>query len=155
MASTPNTFYCYATPAGPLTIAASAHGLTCINFGDVSMNGVCRPTALTNAAATQFQEYLAGKRTLFDVALDMQGSPFQEAVWVEVSFIPYGETRTAAQIAQALGKPGSHRAVGTAINQNKLAPFIPTHRVLAKNATGAHAKIFRAFQALEQRARMS
>ena len=50
-----------------------------------------------------------------------------------------------------MGKPGNHRSVGTALKQNKLAPIIPSHRVLAVSATGKQAKLFRAFQALEQR----
>ena len=65
--------------------------------------------------------------------------------------MPYGQTRTAADIAVAMGKPGSHRSVGTAIKQNPIAPIIPTHRVLAASATGKQAKILRALQALEQR----
>ena len=110
-------------------------------------------SAFTNEAATQLQEYLAGKRREFTVALDLQGSAFQKAVWTELCAIPYGQTRTAADIAEALGKPGAHRSVGTAIRQNKLAPFVPSHRALAPNATGKQANIYRAFQALESKAR--
>ena len=59
---------------------------------------------------------------------------------------------TSADLAEAIGKPGSHRSIGTAIRQVKLAPFVPAHRVLAANATGKRARIFRAFQAIEARA---
>ena len=56
-----------------------------------------------------------------------------------------------SDIAVALGKPGAHRSVGTALKPNRLAPFVPTHRILAPNATGQQAKVFRALVALEKR----
>ena len=51
--------------------------------------------------------------------------------------------------AEALGKPGSHRSVGTALRQCPVAPLIPIHRALAAKASGAEAKLFRAFCNLE------
>ncbi len=153
MAQPQSTYFTYATVHGPLTIRATKRGVTEIVFDQVKLEGMCVATELTNAAATQIQEYLAGKRRTFDIPIDAQGSAFQQAVWTEVCAVPYGETRTAADIAKALGKPGSHRSVGTAIKQNALAPLIPTHRVLAASATGKQARLLRAFQALEQRGR--
>ena len=151
MAQPHATYFAYATPHGPVTIRATRHGIAEVVFGQVELDGTCCATALTNEAATQLQEYLAGKRREFSVAIDMKGSRFQREVWTELREIPYGSTRTAADIATALGKPGSHRSIGTAIRQNKLAPFVPSHRALAPNATGKQASIFRAFQALEAR----
>lgn len=145
------THFTYQTPHGPVTIAATAHGVTAVEFSAAELAGERRATELTNRAATQIQEYLAGKRRTFDIALDLQGSPFQKAVWTETCSIPYGQTRSAADLAEALGKPGSHRSVGTAVRQCKLAPFVPSHRVPVANATGKRARIFRAFQALEAR----
>lgn len=145
------THFTYQTPHGPATFSATDKGICHVEFASASLDGAKRATELTNKAATQLQEYLAGKRRVFDVPLDMQGSAFQKMVWTEVCAIPYGETRTAADIAEALGKPGSHRSVGTAIRQCTLAPFVPVHRIPVANATGKRAKIFRAFQALEQR----
>ena len=151
MAALASTYFTYATQHGPVTIRATRHGVAEIAFGQVDLEGAHCATATTNDAATQLQEYLAGKRREFSVAVDLQGSPFQRAVWTELCAIPYGQTRTAADIAEALGKPGSHRSVGTAIRQNKLAPFVPSHRALAPNATGKQANIYRAFQSLEAR----
>lgn len=148
-----NTYYHYTSPHGALTIGASSRGITRIAFSQEQFEGHFAPTDITNRAASQLQEYLAGKRAAFDVPLDLQGSSFQKAVWSEVAAIPYGETRTPAEIATSMGKPGSHRSVGTAIRQNKLTPFIPTHRVVIPSATGRQAKIFRAFQALERKSR--
>lgn len=147
-----STYFTYATVHGPITIRATKCGVCEIVFDQAKLEGSCAASDMTNAAATQIQEYLAGKRQSFDVPIDAKGSAFQKAVWAEVCAVPYGETRSAADIADALGKPGSHRSVGTAIKQNALAPIIPTHRVLAASATGKQAKIMRALQALEQRA---
>lgn len=151
MASSQSTYCTYATPHGPITLRATRHGVAEIVFGKQNLEGTCAASAVTNEAATQLQEYLAGKRTAFTVPLDLQGSSFQKAVWTELCSIPYGQTRTAADIAQALGKPGSHRSVGTAIRQNKLAPFVPSHRVPTPNATGKQSSILRGFLALEAR----
>lgn len=146
-----STYFTYATVHGPITIRATRRGVAEIIFEQVKLDCPRVATDVTNAAATQIQEYLAGKRRTFDVPIDAAGSAFQQAVWTEVCAVPYGETRTAADIAAAMGKPGSHRSVGTAIRQNALAPIVPTHRVLAASTTGKQAKLLRAFQALEAR----
>ena len=103
-----------------------------------------RPADITNRAATQIQEYLAGKRTAFDVPIAPEGSAFQKEVWAQVCELPYGATCTAAQLAERIGKAGSHRAVGTAISRNPIPMIIPTHRVDLPNATGKVARIYRA-----------
>jgi len=64
------------------------------------------------------------------IPLDVQGTAFQEAVWQELQRIPAGETRTYAQIAAAIGKPGAVRAAGTANGANNVAVLIPCHRVI-------------------------
>ena len=151
MASNEDTYFTYPTPHGPVTLRATRHGIAEVAFEQREFLGRHAATAVTNQAANELQEYLAGKRRHFDVPLDLQGSAFQKAVWTEVAAIEYGTTATAADIATALGKPGSHRSVGTAIRACHLAPFIPTHRIAAANATGKTAKIMRAFVALEQR----
>ncbi|MBQ9000972.1 MAG: methylated-DNA--[Eggerthellaceae bacterium] len=153
MADNVDTCFTYATPHGPVTLRATRRGLVEVAFSAAPRDAQLSANATTNQAANELQEYLAGKRTSFDVPLDPQGSAFQHTVWECVCEIPYGETRTAADVAAAIGKPGSHRSVGTAIKLCRLAPFIPAHRVMAANATGQQAKIFRAFVALEGRAR--
>jgi AraC family transcriptional regulator of adaptative response/methylated-DNA-[protein]-cysteine methyltransferase len=65
-----------------------------------------------------------------DLPLDVRGTAFQEAVWRELSRIPPGETRTYAQIAAAVGKPGAVRAAGSANGANNVAVLIPCHRVI-------------------------
>ena len=146
-----STYFTYATVHGPITIRATKRGVCEIVFNQAKLEGTYAASDVTNTAATQIQEYLAGKRRDFDIPIDAAGSSFQQAVWAQVCEVPYGQTRTAADIAADMGKPGSHRSVGTAIKQCKVAPLIPTHRVLAPSATGKQAKIMRALQAIEQR----
>ena len=152
MTSNEDTFFTYVTPHGPLTLCASKRGICEVAFSAESLSGKRAATAITNKTATEIQEYLAGKRREFDVPLDLRGSAFQKAVWTEICAIGYGQTCTAAEIAAAIGKPGSHRSVGTAIRACKLTPLVPAHRVATTNAPGATAKIYRALVALEQHA---
>lgn len=124
-------YFVYTMPLGRLTIVASENGLTQILFGPQVIEGVAkRPSALTNTAATQLQEYFAGKRHVFDLPLDPKGTEFQLKVWEELKKIPYGEVRTYAQIAEAVGSPKGFRAVGLANNKNPLPIVVPCHRVI-------------------------
>jgi len=79
--------------------------------------------------------YFAGTLTEFTVPLSYPGSKFQEQVWAELLRIPYGQTRSYQEIADALGIPTATRAVGTANGQNRIAIVIPCHRVV--NTGGA------------------
>jgi AraC family transcriptional regulator of adaptative response/methylated-DNA-[protein]-cysteine methyltransferase len=84
-----------------------------------------------------------------DLPLDVRGTAFQEAVWRELSRIPPGETRTYAQIAAAVGKPGAVRAAGSANGANAVAVLIPCHRVIRTDGTmGGYA------YGLERKARL-
>ena len=147
-----STYFTYSTVHGPITICANTRGVTHVSFEAEPLEGTCQATELTNRAATQIQEYLAGKRMSFDIPLDPAGSAFQKEVWTEVSSLPYGTSCTAADVASAMGKAGAHRSIGTAIRRNPLPILIPTHRVDLPNATGKTAKIFRALRAMEQKA---
>ena len=149
MAQLACNYFTYPTAHGPISICASSHGICEVSFSDKPLSGAHRASDLTNAAATQLQEYLAGKRKAFDVPVDMHGSAFQRDVWSVVCEIPYGEVRTAADVAEAIGKPGSHRSVGTAIRRNPIPILIPTHRVDLPNSTGKTAKIYSALRSLE------
>lgn len=84
----------------------------------------------TNPARKQLEEYFAGKRRRFDLPLVLGGTAFQREVWRELMRIPYGETRSYGQIAEALGRPGAARAVGRAVGANRLLVVIPCHRVI-------------------------
>ncbi len=94
--------------------------------------------ALNRTAAGQIVEYLDGRRTKFDLDLDVQGTPFQKKVLRQVAKIPYGKTRTYGQIAQLIGQPTASRAVGGANGSNRLPLVIPCHRVVATNGLGGY-----------------
>jgi O-6-methylguanine DNA methyltransferase len=87
--------------------------------------------ALAAEAARQLDEYFSGRRRQFDLPLDLEGTEFQQRVWRSVSAIPYGQTRSYAQIAATIGSPKAVRAVGAANGANPVAIIVPCHRVIA------------------------
>ena len=129
-----STFYSYPTPLGHLTIASDGASITGLAFGERDYPGSRRPTGLTNRAANEAQEYLAGKRRDFDLPLAPAGTDFQKRVWRALLDIPYGQTRSYSEVAAAIGKPAACRAIGGANNKNPIPLFIPCHRVI--NADG-------------------
>ena len=147
-------FYPYLTPHGPLTIRADGDAITDVALGDVPFDGAKGPSEAAGRAATQIQEYLAGKRRSFDLELAPRGSAFQKEVWRAVARIPFGQTRTCAQIADALGNTGGFRAVGAAVRKNPLAILIPAHRVVDANGkplgTGKSAELKGALLRMER-----
>ena len=86
---------------------------------------------LIETAVLQLNEYFTRERRRFEVPLDLRGTPFQEKVWRALLDIPYGETRTYAQIAAGIGSPSAVRAVGAANGANPVAIIVPCHRVVA------------------------
>ena len=84
-------------------------------------------------AMDQLRLYLSGEHIQFSCPLDLHGTPFQLAVWQELYRIPYGETRTYAEIARAIGRPTAIRAVGAANGANPVAIIVPCHRVIGSN----------------------
>ena len=127
------TYYCYFTPAGPVTIAANGFAITRVVLGRAQLTGDFEPSKLTNLAATQIQQYLAGKRTRFSLPLAASGTAFQRQVWKALSEVPYAQTATAADIAERIGHAGAHRAVGGAVRANPFAIVVPCHRLVRAN----------------------
>ncbi len=127
------TYYPYRTPLGRLTVASDGRAVTAIAFGERDFPGERRATELTNRAANQLQEYLAGKRRSFDLPLAPAGTDFQKKVWNALMDIPYGETRSYSEVASAIGSPKACRAVGGANNRNPLPIVVPCHRVVGSN----------------------
>lgn len=94
-----------------------------------------RETQLLQIAATQIDEYFDGKRRSFDLPLLPSGTEFQKKVWNALLEIPFGETRSYQEIAEAAGNPKACRAVGNANNKNPISILIPCHRVIGKNGS--------------------
>jgi methylated-DNA-[protein]-cysteine S-methyltransferase len=84
-------------------------------------------------AAKELRSYFAGILRVFRVPLDMRGTDFQLSVWNYLLRIPYGETRSYAQVAEAVGRPAAVRAVGAANGSNPVAIIVPCHRVIGSN----------------------
>lgn len=82
---------------------------------------------------SQLGAYFQGKRRSFDLELDLRGTAFQRGVWATVAAVPYGQTRTYADIARTVGKPAAVRAVGAANGANPMPIVIPCHRVIGSS----------------------
>lgn len=89
----------------------------------------------TRPYVRELEEYFAGERRDFNFPLDLRGTEFQLKCWRALLEIPYGETRTYADIARAVGQPRGFRAVGLANNRNPIAIVVPCHRVIASDGT--------------------
>lgn len=90
-------------------------------------------SALLNEACRQLDEYFRGRRRAFDLPIGGAGTAFQQRVWEQLRRIPYGETRSYADIAAAIGNPRAVRAVGQANNKNPILILTPCHRVIYKS----------------------
>ncbi|GAM00363.1 methylated-DNA--[protein]-cysteine S-methyltransferase [Sphingomonas parapaucimobilis] len=131
-----------ASPVGELTLVASGHGLRAVLWADERVGRVTLPERRNDPAhdvlaetVRQLSEYFAGKRRVFDLPLEPVGTDFQRAVWTGLNAIPYGETRSYAALATAIGRPGASRAVGAANGRNPLSIVVPCHRVIGANGT--------------------
>lgn len=127
------------SPLGPLSIALSERAVHRLGFG--ACPEVAIPPSLRRLferAATQLAEYLAGERGGFDLPLDPAppGTPFQDAVWRALREIPYGQVLSYSDLASRAGHPRAVRAAGAACGANRIAIFIPCHRVVAKGGLG-------------------
>jgi methylated-DNA-[protein]-cysteine S-methyltransferase len=129
-----------ASPVGTLTLVASDAGLVAILWEDDRPDRV-RLGALSDApdhpllvhAERELGDYFAGRLTRFTVPLDMRGTDFQTSVWRALLTIPFGETRSYAEIATQIGRPTATRAVGAANGRNPISIIAPCHRVIGTN----------------------
>ena len=87
-------------------------------------------SGITDEAFVQLSEYLDGKREVFDLDLEPDGTDFQKDVWNALMRIPYGKTVSYSDVAIASGHPGAVRAVGNAVGRNPIPVIIPCHRVI-------------------------
>ena len=134
------------TSFGTFLLAASDQGLCRLHLPgeadwsgwfDRHFGGPASPgwNAALRRATSQLEQFLAGERRDFDLELDLRGTPFQIGVWNQLRSIPFGETRSYAQVAAGIGRPGSSRAVGTATGRNPIPVVVPCHRVIGSNGS--------------------
>lgn len=143
------------SPVGVLTLVARGSRLAAVLWESERENRVRLGSLVEDErhpmllkTEQQLNEYFAGTRTRFDLELDFQGTEFQQRVWQALLAIPFGETRSYTQIAQAVGSPKSVRAVGAANGRNPISIIAPCHRVIGASgaltgfAGGLEAKTF-------------
>lgn len=129
-----------ATSLGPMLVAASAKGVCRLSFGeDPAVLAQRFPHARRVQGGADFGALLAqiiaaaeapGETEFAHIPLDVSGTPFQQAIWQALRRIPKGETRTYAQLAADVGRPGAVRAAGSANGANHVSLLIPCHRVI-------------------------
>lgn len=130
------------SPWGPMTLAANDTALVWVGFDgqkhseDTHAWRLSAAHPLLRQTSMQLQQYFAGERQQFDIALDLGcGTAFQQRVWHSLLTIAHGQTTTYGAISQQLGQPGAVRAVGGAIGRNPISIVVPCHRVVgAKGA---------------------
>jgi methylated-DNA-[protein]-cysteine S-methyltransferase len=130
------------SPVGALKLVASDEGLAAIlwknddpkrvRLGELTQNGE-HPILLQ--AERQLREYFVGKRNSFTVKLAMAGTAFQKKVWEALLTIPFGETRSYADLARQIGNPKACRAVGAANGKNPVSILAPCHRAIGSDGS--------------------
>jgi methylated-DNA-[protein]-cysteine S-methyltransferase len=134
------------SPLGEVWVAVSARGVVRISFG-IDEVRFCHEVAFSGyepefdpagagQATGQLGEFFAGRRTSFDLQVDLDALPeFRRQVLRAVADVPYGEVRSYGEIAEAVGRPRAARAVGTAVAANPVSFLIPCHRIIRSNGT--------------------
>jgi methylated-DNA-[protein]-cysteine S-methyltransferase len=125
------------SPVGRIKLVASDKGLAAILWEDDDPDRVRIQNMTENdshpvliEAEKQLKEYFGGRRRVFSMDLDFNGTDFQKKVWKTLLEIPWGETRTYSQIAEQIGNPKAVRAVGAANGKNPISIIAPCHRVI-------------------------
>ena len=136
-----------ATSLGRLMVAATARGVCAITLGDNdaalenALNSEYPQSTRTRVRGTRGDEqlrawvatvsaYIEGREREIAVPLDVAGTPFQQRVWRALQQIPYGQTRSYAQVAESIAAPSAARAVASACARNRVSLVIPCHRVV-------------------------
>jgi len=136
------------TPIGVLHIVATPKGVAQLDFVSAkrgrakgarkeATRGAKQARAHIAKAIRQIREYFSGRRTEFDLPLDLHGTPNQQMVWQGLLEIPFGETLSYGELAGRIGSPGAARAVGTACGRNPVPVIVPCHRVIGSTG-GLH-----------------
>lgn len=128
------------TPLGWLALAATREGVTFVALADsaddasaaLAAAGQAREPVASRAALDAVADALAAGRPVPDLACAVAGTDFQWTVWRALRAIPPGETRSYAELAEAIGRPGAHRAVARACAGNPVALIVPCHRAVRR-----------------------
>lgn len=127
-------YYTYDTILGSVTFVEENGALVVITTSPYQpKEEIYQETPVIKEAFRQLSEYFSGNRKTFNLPLLLKGTDFQKQVWQALLKIPFGETRSYKQIAEAIGNPKAVRAVGMANNKNPLLIVVPCHRVIGGN----------------------
>jgi methylated-DNA-[protein]-cysteine S-methyltransferase len=124
------------SPLGPLLLTGDGEGLTGLytdQHGRLPTDLGHRADEEFAQARTQLEEYFAGRRTDFDLPINVAGTAFQQAVWQALRRIRYGTTMSYREVAEEIGNPKAVRAVGSANSRNPLSIIVPCHRVVGSD----------------------
>jgi methylated-DNA-[protein]-cysteine S-methyltransferase len=127
----------FTSPFGALTLIGSPAGLARLHFPGQAPaldEGLRDPEPFGDAVA-QLDEYFAGRRQRFELALDLVGTPFQRSIWERLTAIPCGETRAYGELARAIGRPDRARAVGAAVGRTPVPIIVPCHRAVGADGS--------------------
>lgn len=124
------------TPLGFLRLETTQYGIARVRFCSDAWDAGY-PTPAINQAIRQLGRYFGNGAEIFDVPLDLQGTPFQQRVWDALRRIAPGTVRTYADLARELGS--SPRAVGGACRSNPCLILVPCHRVVAQRGLGGYS----------------
>lgn len=133
---TMNLDYCHhSSPIGELLLVGNQAGLCHIGFPKSDRRWSIRDEWQLDAnrfknARAQLDDYFAGTRRTFDLALQMIGTDFQKQVWQALQQVHYGDSLSYGEIASRIGRPKASRAVGAANGANPLPIVIPCHRII-------------------------
>ena len=129
-------FFLFDSPIGYMALAAEDEKLVRVYLPNAPTPRLMpRETPLLARTRDQILEYLNGQRQTFDLPVLLLGSDFQQKVWKELLRIPYGQTRTYQDIAQAVDCPRGAQAVGNALADNPLPLLLPCHRVICSDGS--------------------
>lgn len=136
------------SPIGTLGVASTELGLAYVALPHASGRGLEGHVAQWFAGASRLEDvspnqcaveqilaFLEGGTRVFELALDLRGTPFQCEVWQALREIPFGETRSYAQVARSVRRPRALRAVGAANGANPISLVVPCHRVVASDGS--------------------
>ncbi len=136
------------SPVGSLLLAATPHGLVRVAYDREGLDAVLQTLATKisprvlasprrlDEPARQLDEYFTGRRRIFDVPLDFRlAAGYRRTVLDQLADIPYGSTRSYAEVATGTGQPRAVRAVGNACATNPLPLLVPCHRVLRSDGS--------------------
>jgi methylated-DNA-[protein]-cysteine S-methyltransferase len=130
------------SPVGDLRVALTSRGLTRVSFWEEGWEeslarsyGVRVLRSPADDVRRELDEYFEGRRTTFDLPLDLRAPEFHKQVLTVLARVPYGQTDTYGRLAARVGRPKAARAIGTVMNRNPIPIVLPCHRIVGANGS--------------------